>query len=130
MTPVQHLLTPQLLLVAVVLITVATIAKVTGTYLGARLIGRRDHWTALAMGGGMNARGAMEIIIATIGLSLGILSQDIFSIVVLDAMVTSLMVTTRPLRGWADAGSAWQTTRTSGPTQARTKRRRFTECDR
>ena len=96
---IQHLLTPQLAITAVVLITVATIAKVVGTYVGARLIGRRDHWTALAMGGGMNARGAMEIIIATIGLSLGILSQDIFSIVVLDAMVTSLAAP--PALRWA-----------------------------
>jgi nucleotide-binding universal stress UspA family protein len=39
----------------------------------------------------MNARGAMEIIVATIGLQVGILSQDMFSIIVLMAMATSLM---------------------------------------
>jgi Kef-type K+ transport system membrane component KefB len=33
----------------------------------------------------------MEIIIATIGLELGILSQDMFSIIVVMAMATSLM---------------------------------------
>ncbi|MFO7678879.1 MAG: universal stress protein, partial [Chloroflexota bacterium] len=62
-----------------------------GTYAGARLIGRRDHWTSLSFGAGLNARGAMEIIIATIGLNLGILTQDMFSIIVLMAMTTSLM---------------------------------------
>jgi nucleotide-binding universal stress UspA family protein len=36
----------------------------------------------------------MEIIIATIGLSLGILTQDMFSIIVVMAMVTSLMAPT------------------------------------
>jgi nucleotide-binding universal stress UspA family protein len=48
-------------------IAVATGGKVVGTYAGARLIGRKDHWTALSFGAGLNARGAMEIIIATVG---------------------------------------------------------------
>jgi nucleotide-binding universal stress UspA family protein len=72
-------------------ILVASGGKVIGTYLGARLIGRRDHWTALSYGAGLNARGAMEIIIATIGLELGILTPEMFSIIVVMAMATSLM---------------------------------------
>jgi Kef-type K+ transport system membrane component KefB/nucleotide-binding universal stress UspA family protein len=88
---VLNLLQPQLLLIALVVILIATLGKVIGTYSGARLIGRRDHWTALSFGAGLNARGAMEIIIATIGLNLGILTQDMFSIIVLMAMTTSLM---------------------------------------
>ena len=88
---VGQLLTPGLLGVLALVIGVATFGKVAGVYAGARLVGRRDHWTALAMGSGMNARGAMEIIVATIGLSLGILTQDMFSIVVVMAMATSLM---------------------------------------
>lgn len=86
-----QLTSPSLIGFALLVIGVATIGKFSGTYLGARLIGRRDHWTSLSFGAGLNARGAMEIIIATIGLSLGILSQDMFSIIVLMAMVTSLM---------------------------------------
>lgn len=88
---VTHLADPKLLLIAGIVIGVATFGKVSGAYIGARLIGRCDHWTALSYGAGLNARGAMEIIIATIGLSLGILTQDMFSIIVLMAMVTSLM---------------------------------------
>ncbi|MGQ0792661.1 MAG: cation:proton antiporter domain-containing protein [Deltaproteobacteria bacterium] len=88
---IATLLEPGLILIALLVIFTATAGKVAGTYLGARLIGGRDHWTALSFGAGLNARGAMEIIIATIGLSLGILSQDMFSIIVLMAMVTSLM---------------------------------------
>ena len=87
----RALLEPRLLLIALLVIAVATLGKVVGTYLGARLIGRRDHWTSLSFGAGLNARGAMEIIIATIGLELGILSQDMFSIIVVMAMATSLM---------------------------------------
>lgn len=82
---------PRLLAIALLVIAVATAGKVTGTYAGARMVGRCEHWTALSFGAGLNARGAMEIIVATIGLSLGILSQEMFSIIVLMAMATSLM---------------------------------------
>ncbi len=88
---VKALASPELFLYALLVIAVACGGKVVGTYWGARLIGGKDHWTALSFGAGLNARGAMEIIIATIGLSLGILSQSMFSIIVLMAMVTSLM---------------------------------------
>lgn len=87
----RALLEPRLLLITLLVIAVASGGKVLGTYLGARIIGRRDHWTSLSFGAGLNARGAMEIIIATIGLQLGILSPDMFSIIVVMAMVTSLM---------------------------------------
>jgi len=88
------LLEPEVARMAFVVIAVAIACKVAGTYAGARLIGRRDHWTALALGAAMNARGAMEIIVATIGLSLGILTQEMFSIIVVMAMTTSLMAPT------------------------------------
>ncbi|HUE96242.1 MAG TPA: cation:proton antiporter [Longimicrobiaceae bacterium] len=87
----RALFEPTLFGYTLLVIFVATAGKVVGTYLGARLIGRARHWTALSFGAGLNARGAMEIIIATIGLELGILSQEMFSIVVVMAMATSLM---------------------------------------
>jgi Kef-type K+ transport system membrane component KefB/nucleotide-binding universal stress UspA family protein len=87
----RALLEPRLLGITLIVIAVASGGKFLGTYLGARLIGRRDHWNALSYGAGLNARGAMEIIIATIGLQLGILSPEMFSIIVVMAMVTSLM---------------------------------------
>lgn len=88
---VLDLLSLEMIGIALLIIAIATLGKVAGTYLGARLIGGKDHWTALSFGAGLNARGAMEIIIATIGLSLGVLSQEMFSIIVIMAMVTSLM---------------------------------------
>lgn len=87
----RALLEPRLLVITLIVIAVASGGKVLGTYLGARLIGRRDHWTSLSYGAGLNARGAMEIIIATIGLELGILTTEMFSIIVVMAMATSLM---------------------------------------
>lgn len=87
----RALLDPTLFLIALLVIAVATFGKVVGGYVGGRFFGRRDRWTSLAFGVGMNARGAMEIIIATIGLELGLLSQDMFSIIVVMAIATSLM---------------------------------------
>lgn len=86
-----NLLDPLLIAIALLVIFIASAGKVVGTYIGGRFVGGRDHWTALSFGAGLNARGAMEIVIATIGLQLGILSQDMFSIIVIMAMATSLM---------------------------------------
>lgn len=82
---------PGLLGVTLLVIAVATFGKVLGGYIGGRWIGGRDRWTSVAFGIGMNARGAMEIIIATVGLNLAIISRDMFSIIVVMAMATSLM---------------------------------------
>jgi Kef-type K+ transport system membrane component KefB len=84
------ILEPGLLFLALLVIIVATVGKVAGAYVGARYISGQDHWSALAYGAGLNARGAVEIIIATIGLSLGILTTEMFSIIVLMAVVTSV----------------------------------------
>lgn len=89
-----NLATPELLGISLLVIAGATFSKVVGTYVGARLLGKQPHWTALAYGAGLNARGAMGIIVATLGLSLGILTQDMFSIIVLMALATSLMAPT------------------------------------
>jgi Kef-type K+ transport system membrane component KefB/nucleotide-binding universal stress UspA family protein len=85
------LLDPTLFLITVGVIAVATVGKVVGTYVGARVIGGKSHWSALPYGAGLNARGAMEIIIATVGLQLGILTQQMFTVIVVMAIVTSLM---------------------------------------
>jgi Kef-type K+ transport system membrane component KefB len=84
------ILEPSLLLIALLVIIVATVGKVAGAYVGARYVSGQDHWSALAYGAGLNARGAVEIIIATIGLSLGILTTEMFSIIVVMAVVTSV----------------------------------------
>src|SRR5262249_24172391 len=59
------------------LILIATLGKFGGAFLGGELGGlsRRE---ALALATGMNARGSTEVIVATIGLSMGALSQDLF----------------------------------------------------
>ncbi|HEX5832044.1 MAG TPA: cation:proton antiporter, partial [Gemmatimonadaceae bacterium] len=71
-------------------ILVAVAGKTIGCYVGGRVGGLR-HWEALGLGFGMNARGAMGLIVALIGLSLGLLTQEMFSTVVLMAVVTSFL---------------------------------------
>lgn len=87
---VGSLMQPDLLLITGIVLAVAIFGKLVGAYTGARFVGL-DHWSSLAFGSALNARGAVEIIIASIGLSMGILSQDMYSIIVVMAMVTSLM---------------------------------------
>ena len=81
---------PAVLGAAVVTLLVATVAKFAGGYAGARL-GRLDHGEALAIGAGLNARGVVEIVVASVGLHLGVLTTATYTIVVLLAVVTSVM---------------------------------------
>jgi Kef-type K+ transport system membrane component KefB len=81
---------PDVAAMAVAMLAVAIIGKFAGAYLGARL-SRMDSWEALALGAAMNARGVIEIIIAMTGLRLGVLSGEMFTIIVLIAVVTSVM---------------------------------------
>lgn len=85
------LLTPELLGITLFVIAVAILCKLVGVYVGARTIGGTDHWSAVFFGAGLNARGSIGIIVANIGLTLGIFNQDMFSITVVMAVVTSLM---------------------------------------
>jgi Kef-type K+ transport system membrane component KefB len=69
---------------------VACLGKLIGGGLGARL-GGLPTWQAAAVGSGLNARGAMELVIAAIGLSIGVLTAPMYAIIVMIAVVTSLM---------------------------------------
>jgi Kef-type K+ transport system membrane component KefB/nucleotide-binding universal stress UspA family protein len=71
-------------------IAVAVVGKLVGCYGGARLGGMR-HWESVAVGFGMNARGAMGLVVALIGLSLGLLTAEMYSTIVLVAVVTSFI---------------------------------------
>jgi Kef-type K+ transport system membrane component KefB/nucleotide-binding universal stress UspA family protein len=69
---------------------VATAGKLVGCTAGSLLGGLR-FGESISIAVAMNARGAMELVVATIGLSLGILNQEMFSIIVMVAVVTSFM---------------------------------------
>jgi len=80
-----------------VIIALAIIGKLCGSLVAARINGM--SWReAAAVGVMMNTRGLVELVILNIGLDLGILSQRLFSIMVLMALVTTFM--TSPLLSW------------------------------
>ena len=84
------LASPTLVGVLFAVIGVACVGKFVGTYLGARVAGV-SPWLSAALGSGMNARGAVEIIVATVGLQLGVLTVPMYSIIVAMAVVTSVL---------------------------------------
>ncbi|TRV72017.1 cation:proton antiporter [Streptomyces sp. 130] len=81
---------PPVLLAALITLAVAVGAKFAGGYLGARA-GRLSHTESLAIGAGLNARGLVEIVLASVGLRLGVLNSASYTVIVLVAVVTSVM---------------------------------------
>ena len=89
---------PNLLLLTAGLIAIATIGKFGGAFLGGE-IGGLNRREALALATGMNARGSTEVIVATFGLSMGALSQNLFTMIVTMAILTTLAMP--PTLRWA-----------------------------
>jgi Kef-type K+ transport system membrane component KefB/nucleotide-binding universal stress UspA family protein len=89
---------PQLAGLTVGLIAIASVGKFTGAFLGGAL-GGLSGWESLALGCGMNARGSTEVIVASIGLSMGVISHDLFTMIVTMAVVTTLAMP--PTLRWA-----------------------------
>jgi Kef-type K+ transport system membrane component KefB/nucleotide-binding universal stress UspA family protein len=85
-----------------VVLAAASASKFAGAWLGSRAAGLPPR-EGVALGVGLNARGAVEIIIATVGLSLGVLNEPSYALVVLMAMATSMMappLLRAALAGW------------------------------
>jgi K+:H+ antiporter len=89
-----------LLLLTIGLIIIASIGKFVGAVLGGRIAGLTLA-ESLAVGSGMNARGSTEVIIASFGLSMGALSQNLFTAIVTMAIVTTMVMP--PMLRWAVA---------------------------
>jgi Kef-type K+ transport system membrane component KefB len=73
-------------------LAVAFVSKFGGAYVAARLVGE-GHRSALTVGVCMNTRGLMELIVLNIGKDLGLLPTDIFSILVIMALVSTFIAT-------------------------------------
>jgi Kef-type K+ transport system membrane component KefB/nucleotide-binding universal stress UspA family protein len=80
------------------LVLIASIGKFAGAFIGAELGGltRREGF---ALACGMNARGSTEVIIATVGLSMGALNQNLFTMIVAMAVLTTTAMP--PTLRWA-----------------------------
>lgn len=75
------------LLIAVVF--VSYFSKIAGGYIGGRLAGLKSN-VSLTLGIGLNARGIMELVIANIAYKAGLINTEIFSILVLMGILTTL----------------------------------------
>ncbi|MCX6181499.1 MAG: cation:proton antiporter [Bacteroidetes bacterium] len=72
------------------IITVAVIGKFWGSALTSKFMGQ--SWKeSLTMGAFMNTRGLMELVVLNIGFDLGVLSPEIFAMMVIMALVTTFM---------------------------------------
>jgi len=93
------LLSGQEWLLCLAITLIATLGKLGGTVLAARLahIERADAWRLGAL---MNTRGLMELIVLGLGYELGLIDRSLYAILVLVAIVTTMM--TGPLLGFID----------------------------
>src|SRR5690349_16163603 len=87
-----------LLTITIGFIVIASFGKFAGAFLGGKLGGLNRH-ESLALAFGMNARGSTEVIIASIGLSMGVLRHDLFSMIAAMAIVTTMAMP--PTLRWA-----------------------------
>jgi Kef-type K+ transport system membrane component KefB/nucleotide-binding universal stress UspA family protein len=90
--------TPLLIWLMLAVIAIASVGKFAGAFIGGRL-GGLNFRESLALGCGMNARGSTEVIIATIGLTMGALGQDLYTVIVAMAVVTTAAMP--PTLRWA-----------------------------
>ena len=89
---------PTLALFTIALVAIASVGKFTGAFAGGMVSGlsRRE---AVALGCGMNARGSTEVIVASIGLTMGALTQNLYTMIVTMAVITTMAMP--PMLRWA-----------------------------
>ncbi|WP_297515750.1 cation:proton antiporter [Flavobacterium sp.] len=81
---------PELMKITGYIILVAVAGKFVGSALAARFVGQ--NWRdSLTIGALMNTRGLMELVVLNIGFDLGVLSPEIFTMMVIMALVTTFM---------------------------------------
>lgn len=81
---------PELWKITGLIIAVAVVGKFFGSALAAKFVGQ--NWKdSLSIGALMNTRGLMELVVLNIGYDLGVLSAEIFTMMVIMALVTTFM---------------------------------------
>jgi nucleotide-binding universal stress UspA family protein len=88
---IRTLLDPTLLGWTVLLILTASVGKFVGALAGGWLSGLKT-WQALALATGLNARGSTEVIVASIGLSMGFLTHELYTMIVAMAVITTIVM--------------------------------------
>jgi Kef-type K+ transport system membrane component KefB len=89
-TQIGLLNNPNLWIVCLIIIAVAIAGKFLGSALAAKFVGQtwRD---SLVLGALMNTRGLMELVVLNIGYDMGVLTPEVFTMLVLMALITTFM---------------------------------------
>ncbi len=93
----RTLLDPTLLLFTFAVIVVASAGKFLGALAGGRVGGLTGR-ESLALAMALNARGSTEVVIASIGLAMGALSKELYTMIVAMAVVTTMAMP--PMLRW------------------------------
>ena len=105
-----------------VIVLTAVVGKFGGTAMAARMVGQ--SWKdSLSLGALMNTRGLMELIVLNIGYDLGVLTPEVFAMLVLMALITTFMTGPAldlinyifPEKALADAGKFFKILLAFGP---------------
>ncbi|HYO09294.1 MAG TPA: cation:proton antiporter [Tepidisphaeraceae bacterium] len=96
-TQINLLNDPQLWVMTLIVILVACAGKFGGSTLAARACGM-DWRESTAIGILMNTRGLMELVILNIGRDLGVITDAVFAMMVIMALVTTALTT--PILNW------------------------------
>ena len=89
-TEIGLLNSPELWKVCGLIILVAVVGKFIGSALAAKFVGQ--NWRdSLTIGALMNTRGLMELVVLNIGYDLGVLTKEVFAMMVIMALATTFM---------------------------------------
>lgn len=89
-TEIGLLNSPELWKVCGLIIVVAVVGKFIGSALAAKFVGQ--NWRdSLTIGALMNTRGLMELVVLNIGYDLGVLTKEVFAMMVIMALATTFM---------------------------------------
>jgi Kef-type K+ transport system membrane component KefB len=82
------LLDPELLLIVLVLAVMGVATKLVGGIAGAWKLGK---WNSVVVGVGMSPRGEVGIVVAALGLSLALISQEVYAVLLAAVILTTLV---------------------------------------
>jgi Kef-type K+ transport system membrane component KefB/mannitol/fructose-specific phosphotransferase system IIA component (Ntr-type) len=92
---------PESLIPIFALLIITSVVKISAAYVGG-IIGGLGKKNAFAIACGLNTQGTMGIIVALIGYEMGVFNEEMFSVIVIICVLTSLFV--GPLLKWAIRG--------------------------
>ncbi|MGN6148414.1 MAG: cation:proton antiporter domain-containing protein [Rhizomicrobium sp.] len=88
---------PTLAIMTAGIVAIASIGKFAGAF-GGGMISGLTLAESTALGCGMNARGSTEVIVASIGLTMGALTQNLYTMIVTMAVITTMAMP--PMLRW------------------------------